>query len=1385
MKGKNTISGATWSIYLENAKMAISGTGSLDCESFNMTGGDWLVVDGPEVSVSNFMLGKDARIYVNSLLSVGKCLKGFDGIAYPDEMQYGIVSPSGARYDTKLKMVIDGNGNEVTTGVILGKKPVGSDYSLTVTGIRVSSINASRIEGEGIKGFVSFDEASQTLRLNKATISAGPGAITYSGKGTLTLQLQGANSVGLTTRAIVVEDGASLVIEGSGSLDAQGIAIDGGGNLTINDAQVTMDTNSIVAGSTESQMTMSGSNARLDVSDLRGFGSLTLNDGLGFTEPSRNCTYSTTDHIVVDADGKPADGRIKIAYAASDTAKGELYVCGKRVLGGYAAEMAGGTVSYNPTTKTLTLKNATLPWGTNPIHNVSVEGLKIVLEGTNNMRCYGGIMAHCWTKITGDGTLNIESLDSLDSGYAGIVIIGDGNTPLMITGGATVNVKAEHRGVRALNGQEGLVVVGNASELVGNASEHCESATLTVEPGEGYEAISGFGKTTLTGSKVSEPEGGFLSTGLGGITADGATLYKGRVVIGPKTPSDPEDPEVPSAPSAYYGLTIGGVEVTDLNASAVKGENIGGGGVRYEPESHTLKLSGATIGGNTPISVGNDYDGQTLTIVVEGNTELNAVGTYAIALDKAGIDVTIEGTHTLTARTNAGLRTNAQTLTIGGGCQLTLSTMRSTGEASLTVRGSATNVTLRGDGSKTLSGFTLVKLDDGLAYDEPRGSSYDPSARQLTDGDGQAVTGRVRIGQLTATQDNAIHYGLTVAGIEVTNRNKGAITGTGISGEVSYDSSTHTLALLNATIDGPIAMHGDAPLNRLVLSPIGICTIGGEGVSLSVNKDTYAEGTGTLVLVGGTELTDGAGLSLHVPTEVDYIHGASGDETLTASKALTVRKSITGLQALTTNGVGIITPQGGRYDTVEKTVVDKDGNAVNTGITIGVVTDVPATEEPIDYVWYNIEVGGTTISNANMKGVTGEGITGLVSYDPTTKTLTLQDATIDCGDEPYGLYITDGEQGLLTIVLKGDNRIITGSDDVSALYSYRNLSFKGTGTLTANGGIEVVADATEGCNIQGCTLNVRKIRCAAGSDMTLTIDNANVNLITDFSNVKQLVLKDAVIMSPAGAEWQTGTESGWLYVPDSSWKGGLSIVSKSASKEITLKARDFTCTYNDYRTNIFDLLRDSLTFTSSGQEPLLGEPLIVCELSPEGLESPNINFDAPAGTYNISISQGSVRNLKVKYVGGKMTIAKSKMNIVARSHTMKQGDNPPATAFDYEQDFRGTSTDDDFFEQIDKVKVSCDVNRQSEPDDYPVTVSGPAGSKNYVFSYVPGTISVRGPGLSPSRRRAMCDAMATRIPSWSTPWRGRRRRVSNRCSGPMPRSSRPWANIPSTSASIT
>ncbi|MGN0159832.1 MAG: hypothetical protein ACI4AQ_00405 [Lachnospiraceae bacterium] len=111
---------------------------------------------------------------------------------------------------------------------------------------------------------------------------------------------------------------------------------------------------------------------------------------------------------------------------------------------------------------------------------------------------------------------------------------------------------------------------------------------------------------------------------------------------------------------------------------------------------------------------------------------------------------------------------------------------------------------------------------------------------------------------------------------------------------------------------------------------------------------------------------------------------------------------------------------------------------------------------------YALWVGGVQVTSGNAGNITGSGITGTVSYDADTKTLTLDNATITgvhIGDYRSsdqglaGIYAGNAFRSDLTIHLIGENTVTGQSGDSYSscgIYSYRNLNFTGSGKLNVS-----------------------------------------------------------------------------------------------------------------------------------------------------------------------------------------------------------------------------------------------------------------------------------------------------------------------------------------------
>ena len=108
---------------------------------------------------------------------------------------------------------------------------------------------------------------------------------------------------------------------------------------------------------------------------------------------------------------------ISPATAGDETSSYGIYIIGVPVTPENCNDLSvidgvSGTVKYDPTTKTLTLENATIDAGRKgqAISNNDVSNLNIQVTGTNNIKSYiSGIVIHNSTTIKGDGTLNVTS----------------------------------------------------------------------------------------------------------------------------------------------------------------------------------------------------------------------------------------------------------------------------------------------------------------------------------------------------------------------------------------------------------------------------------------------------------------------------------------------------------------------------------------------------------------------------------------------------------------------------------------------------------------------------------------------------------------------------------------------------------------------------------------------------------------------------------------------------------------------------------------------------------------------------------------------------------------------------------------------------------------
>lgn len=366
---------------------------------------------------------------------------------------------------------------------------------------------------------------------------------------------------------------------------------------------------------------------------------------------------------------------------------------------------------------------------------------------------------------------------------------------------------------------------------------------------------------------------------------------------------------------------------------------------------------------------------------------------------------------------------------------------------------------------------------------------------------------------LPTTAFATTQYNVWVAGIQVTSDNKDNITGEGISGTVTYDPNTKTLTLNNATIvntssvydemsgshnafaiyawqDLNIVLVGENTVTEACTSPVlnskGILLLGAfhmsGGGSLTVTSGSATISSMAIVsnamsTIKDVEIFATAGNCGNKSTAIWLGGGITIENSkITATGGSTYDNEDDesyGIESVNNREIhiksGTVVASGGTATTSqafnrapnltnytdEKIILagDDKGSASQWNNSTALNSYKYVSITPV--IPYNVWVGGTQVTSANKDAITGDGITGTVTYDPDTKTLTLKDATIISATsdvtDTHSIYAKDD----LTMLVTGTNAIngvSVANHSSYAIFCSNSLTIGGTGTLTAIGG---------------------------------------------------------------------------------------------------------------------------------------------------------------------------------------------------------------------------------------------------------------------------------------------------------------------------------------------
>jgi surface protein len=571
----------------------------------------------------------------------------------------------------------------------------------------------------------------------------------------------------------------------------------------------------------------------------------------------------------------------------------------------------------------------------------------------------------------------------------------------------------------------------------------------------------------------------------------------------------PSSPGYLSPYTLRYGLRIAGIPVTARNASNIKGDAVTSGKVSFDPKTHTLTLTDATISNsNAPgIAVSTDYAFSDLTVKLVGNNTIDSGSQISLVMR---CNTTFTGTGTLS--TKFLYVYEGKCLTIGDGCTMTIGNIvGASNKETLVVKGASTQVQV----TNNIRHFASVTLQDGLLYTKPVGGYYDTQKQYVVDANGNEVSG--------VTISNLADYGLKVSGVSVTNQNASAITGTGISGAVKFDVATRTLTLTNATITSSesVGISTDSYVfNNLTIKLVGNNEVNTTSsyVPIVLSHNTTITGTGTITtncirVANGKELTIGGGCTVNA----NRVEGVKKTETLVLRNAQT-RLEVTGssygniydfASVTMYDGLHISMPVGGSYNTTNQYVVNASGSKA-TGVVISGDTDYN----------YGLNVAGTAVKAENCSDVLGD---GTVSYDPDTRTLTLTDATLE-NSTASGIQVTTTyAYDDLTIRLVGDN-VISKTGIYMPMPLRCHTTITGTGTLTIANNGDIDLRAAKNLVIEGgCTINAHAIGGYSGNG-TLTVRGAGtqINLTYSIFDFASVTLEDGLnYLKPFGGSYDT------------------------------------------------------------------------------------------------------------------------------------------------------------------------------------------------------------------------------------------------------------------------
>jgi len=948
--------------------------------------------------------------------------------------------------------IYDADGNKATKIVIAQIENLFKIYGNVVT-------NANYMD---IDDLASYDKEGNELcslsyDINTKTLTAAVLGGNFEKHPSPTIDeifLYNENVDGLTVKFENATDNSSVYIYGCRIISRKSFTIVGDGrdkttfdigdtriitneNLCLKDINISSSFNFYLLGLGTRAGTLTIDHSRLSnlkYDAIRGFTDVVYTGGICQTTPE-DLSYSTTEKQFIKDDEIPEDYYSIYIY---DTYP--LTIAGTAVNETNCFNVLGdGTVSYNPTKKALTLKNANISTTLDiPVIQSDVEdGLSVYLVG--------------------DNVLSSPASSTISS-----------STPLSIINGSSPNKNHKHTTL-TLNGQSGLGRIDCASslslkEILLKANEiacsNPKSSVYVYTAGIENSKISGFKDINFSYAGILSPNGSSYDTSaLTTVNADG---------------------DATSVRIVPYTLTICNTLVTTENASDILGD---GTNISYDFEKEELILPGLNLDrsmfyfisavqdlnikviGENVINTTYDQDYSALIHLVDGN--LNIYGEGSLTMN--GFSTGINNPYSVYTWDE-----NSVANTVISDIDLTINTK---------------NMAISSYGLELNSVNAHLKIEEPFSWNNYMVAS--PHVELVgcevvqPYGCGDEVWTDQKVKEIIISQNAS--YGITVAGIEVTQANASDVLR---NSSVVYDPEENILYLSQVNIDTSADNAIYNTVKNLVINVDGECVLN--------SADTGIVSTDDFKIEGNTKYNGYGPSILKVNAAYGYPCGISTDYDLTITncsvEASSIEKSsannymanlffeysdfkgygINGFSRLILNGGYIESPADAYYDTAEKTmypVIDGEDSYY-------VICKSPLTIEDVQ------------VTTTNAEDILGD---GTASYDYSSKTLKLRNADVS--------NITS--YAPLTVNLKGKNYIHGDKDGIATQYAIKSdkyaLLINGSGYLKVYNSSGIYAP--DGVTFEDTNVDIEVLSSGVYAwENKWFVINSNVNLTKDRDN---------------------------------------------------------------------------------------------------------------------------------------------------------------------------------------------------------------------------------------------------------------------------------------------